>query len=571
MKKLMALLLAAALCLSFAACGGTNNAPSTTAAAGTTGGATTSAAPAQPQKDADQYINSYLTSEPQTLDISLRSDTYSYSIMINTMEGLVRLEQKGDEYFMAPAGAESWESNTDGTVWTFHLRQSTWEDGQPVTAEQYVYSLQRSANPDTGSPNSFFLQPLKNYEDISTGKLPVTDLGVKAVDANTLEITLSAPTPSFISMINATIYYPQREDLITTWGEKYGSEAQYYIANGPFRVEDWTHNSSLNLVKNEKYWDAANVSLSKVKLSIMTDETTFYNAFDSGELDFVTAGSAEWLQKFDNGTNQYSKTVQGSNVYAFYNAKDALFQNANIRKAFTLSIDRADLNEMCFSGLRIPTYGWVPASMAVGDTNYREKAGNMIQEMIDELAAQGKTPKDLLLQGMQELNLGSDPATLKVTFSLAGTSEWFRTLGEYLQQVYKDQLGINLDISYSEWGIFYDNVQKGNYQIGFMSWGAYYNDPYDMLSLFVSSYDAVETGWSNAEYDALIKQSGSEMDEAKRLQEYKDAETILIKDDCVISPLATFQAHSFAKEYVHGYDTLSFASSGFKYVYTSGR
>jgi ABC-type oligopeptide transport system substrate-binding subunit len=555
MKKFMALLLASALCLSCATC-------------------TVAGAPASEetrQKDADQYINSYLVSEPQTLDVSLRSDTYSYTIMVNTMEGLVRLEEKDGEYHMTPAGAESWESNEDGTVWTFRLRQGLWEDGQPVTAEQYVYSLQRSASPGTGSPNNFFLQPLLNYNTVSIGAAPVTELGVKALDDATLEITLSASTPSFISMINATVYYPQRRDLVESWGDKFGSEAQYYISNGPFKVESWTHNSSIVLVKNDKYWDANNVFLSKIHLSIMTDPITFYNAFESGELDYVSAGAAEWLQKFNDGTNRYTKIVLATNVYSFFNTKNALFQNVNIRKAFTLSIDRADLNEMCFGGLRIPTYGWVPASEAVGGVNYRGKAGDIIKEMSDELAAQGKTPKDLLLQGMQELGLGSDPSALKVTFSLAGTSEWYRTLGDYLIQVYKEQLGVDLEISYSEWGIFYANVQKGDYQIGFMSWGAYYNDPYDMLSLFVSSYDAIETGWSNAQYDALIKASGTEMDEAKRLQEYIDAETILLKDECVVSPLATNQTHQFTKSHVYGYATLGFTVSEFKHVYTSGR
>ena len=576
MKKLTALFLVLALCFSLVGCGGAS-APATEEPSAAPAADTAQAEATQPPEatgpvlDADQYFNTYLSNEPTTLDISLRADAYSSTIMVNTMEGLIRNGEKDGEIVTNPGIAESWEANADGTVWTFHLRDSVWSDGKPVTAQQFVYSLQRSAAPETGSPSSFFLQPLKNFTAVNTGEMTLDQLGVKALDDKTLEITLDKATPAFLQMIDATVYYPQREDYITQYGDKYGTEAEAYICNGPFKVESWTHNSSMVLVKNDQYWDAASVKLNKILLNIMADENTAYNAFQSGELDYVTTESTEWLDTFQATDANYVSFVSASLTYAFYNSKDALFQNVNIRKAFTLALDREDVNEMVFSGLRVPTYGWVAPTISVGKTNYRQAAGDMIKDMSAELTAEGKTPKDLLLQGMQELGLGSDPSTLKVTFSLAGTSEWFRTLGEYLQQVYKEQLGIDMEISYSEWGIFYDNVLNGNYQIGFMSWGAYYNDPYDVLSLFVSSYDAIETGWSNAEYDKLIMAASSEMDEAKRLQDFIDAETILIQDECVVSPLATWQSHAFYRPFVYGYSTVGFSNDGFKYMYTSGR
>jgi oligopeptide transport system substrate-binding protein len=442
---------------------------------------------------------------------------------------------------------------------------------RPVTAQQYVYGIRRAADPKTGSPNSFFLEPLKNFEAVNKGEMDVSKLGVRAVDDMTLEITLKAPTPMFLSMINETVYYPLREDKIKEWSEKYGSEAQYFIANGPFKLESWTHNNSMVLTKNDAYWDAEHVTLEKVNIFIMSDETTYYNAFLSGELDFVTAGQKEWVERFKGTDAQYAPYSTATISYAFYNAKDALFKNANVRKAFTLAVNREDINEMCFGGLRIPTYGWVVPTISVGNTNYRKAAGDIIMEMSEQLKSEGKTPKDLLLQGMKELGLGDDPSKLEVTFSLAGTSEWFRTLGEYLQQVYKTELGVNMKISYADWGIFYDNVQKGNYQIGFMGWGAYYNDPYDVLSLFVSSYDAIKTGWSDSRYDELLKHASTELDEAQRLKDYINAENILIREQCVVSPIATARANRFIKPWVHGYATLGFSGIGYKYIYTSGR
>lgn len=522
--------------------------------------------------DAEQYINTYITADPTTLDPSLRSDTYSSSINTNVLEGLIRMEERDGEYFLNRGDAESWEPNEDGTVWTFKLGDNKWEDGEPVTAEQYVYSLRRSSLPETGSPNSSFLAPIVNFDAINKGKMDVSELGVKALDEKTLEISLTEPVPSFLNMIDGTVYFPQRQDKIEEWGDKYGSEAEYTICNGPFKVESWTHNSSIVLVKNDQYWDAENVKLDKVNYAIMPDETTYYTAFESGDLDFVSTGKTEWLEKFEarDDTN-FNSYTSATITYAFFNTKDALFKNANVRKAFMLAIDREDINEICFSGLRVPTYGWVVPTISVGDTNFRDAAGDPIKDMLAELEANGETSKDLLLKGMEELGLGDDPSTLKVSFNLAGVDDWFRTLGEYLQQVYKTELGVELSIDFAEWGIFYDNVTKGTYQMGFMGWGAYYNDPYDVLSLFKSEYDQIKTGWANAEYDELIEKASVEMDAAKRLDYYKQAESILLKDEAVASPLATSRVNQFVRDYVHGYATLGFSNMGFKNAYTTGR
>lgn len=161
-KKIVALLLAMTMGASLAACGGGGDSKGGDSAKGEEGG-----------KDAEQYINTYLASEPTTLDVSRRSDSYSSDILMNCLEGLIRIEQRDGEYKIMPGDAESWETSEDGTVWTFHLGEDRkWDDGEPVTADQYVYSLQRSADPATGCPNAYFLTPIKNYDQVSTGGKP---------------------------------------------------------------------------------------------------------------------------------------------------------------------------------------------------------------------------------------------------------------------------------------------------------------------------------------------------------------------------------------------------------------
>ena len=569
-KRFLAFLLAAVMCLSLAGCAGQGD-PN----ANTNNNDTANQQQEAGEPDAEQYLNVYLGAEPSTFDISLRTDTYSSPIMLNTMEGLIRTEYHDGEYVATPAEAETWDISDDQTVWTFHLRDGLkWQDGEPVTAQQYVYSLQRTADPATGSPNTIFLEPILNFNEVNTGAMPVDQLGVRAVDDQTLEITLSAPTPSFLSMISSSVYYPQRQDVIEANGEKFGAEADTYIGNGPFKVTEWTHNSNIKLEKNENYWDADTVKLETVNIAIITDSSTSHSSFLTGELDIINnVDTQEWKMQFEaDEANVSAPYTTATMNFQFYNYKDALFSNVNIRKAFTLCLDLDDLNEMCYGGLRDPAEGWVVPNMTVGDKNYRDEAGDMIAEMKADLEAEGKTPKDLLLQGMEELGLGNDPSTLDVTYSLAGTSEWYRTMGEYLQQVYKQELGVDIEISYAEWGIFQSNVQSGNYQIGMMSWGAYYNDPYDVLTLYTSGYDAIGTGWANDEFDQIVAASAHETDDAQRLQDYIDAETILLKDECVVCPLATTVYNRFLKSYVYGYDEEgAFTSTGYKYMYTSGR
>lgn len=568
MKKIIALVLVLTMFLSVVAC---SNANKTVDSGVNTPSGDNKDANQSEEMDKEQYINTYLASDPTSLDVSLRSDSYSSTIITNVMEGLVRLEDRNGEYFMAPGDAQSWTSNNEGTVWTFTLGDNKWSDGEPVTAQQYVYSLQRSADPATGCPNGWFLSPVLNYEAISKGEMAVSELGVKAIDEKTLEITLTTAMPAFLEMCNSTIYYPQREDKMKEWGEKYGTEAEYTIYNGPFVLESWTHNSSLVLKKNPNYWNASSVKLDKVNMAIMSDTTTIINAYKSGDLDVVGVSTQEWLDEFNNDSNSKYEyyTTQGL-VFNFFNTKDELFKNENIRKAFSLAIDREDINEMCFGGLRVPTYGWVVPTISVGETNFRQAAGDVIKDQKAELEANGQTPKDLLIKGMQELGLGNDPSTLNVTLSLAGTDDWFRTFGEYLQQVYLTDLGVNMKINFAEWGIFYENVQNGNYQMAYMSWGAYYNDPYDVLSIFKSEWDQVETGWANKEFDELVDKGAIEMDEKTRIQYYIDAEKILL-DEAVACPLATSTSHSFYKNYVFGYSNLGFSANGYKDMFTKGR
>ncbi len=214
-----------------------------------------------------------------------------------------------------------------------------------------------------------------------------------------------------------------------------------------------------------------------------------------------------------------------------------------------------------------PAYSWVPDGVSTGELgNYRDQAEEPLKAM-----AESEDPKELLLKGMEELGLGSDPSTLSVTFTLGDTNQWIKNYGEYYQQVFKNVLGVNITLDFNEWGTFQSKTYAGEYQMGYMVWGIDYNDPYAMLSLMVSNSGNIPTFWENEKYDELIAQSSVEMDEAKRVELYKEAENLLFNEGCALCPIVNESANTYRYSYMKNMATMPFTTTGLKYVYTSGR
>ena len=520
------------------------------------------------QLDADQHYNTYMSADPTTLDSVKGNDTYGWSVLLNIMEPLTRMDEQDGETVRVPAGAKSWESNDDGTVWTFTLNDNKWSDGEPVTAEDYVYGIKRTLDPESGSLNSYLITCIKNGKAVNNGEMSVDELGVKAVDDKTLKITLEQPTPYFLSLTDTRAMLPERQDIVEKYGDTYGAEAGNIVCNGPFKRDTWTHNSEITISKNDNYWDADSVHLDKVTWKIIQEETTVYNSFDSGSLDTCSSGTPEWIDRFSKKDGVKSLEYENTTLRChFFNTKDELFQNENIRKAFTYAMDREDINSTIYFDTHKPSYSWVMGPVSTGENgSYREQVGET--PLKDIMANQD--PKELLLKGMEELGLGDDPSQITVTLSVGGTTQWLRTYGEYFQQKYEDVLGVKIELEQNEWGTFQSKINSGDYQMGYMSWTIDYNDPISMLEIMKSDAGSIPTFWVNEEYDKLITQASKEMDEAKRTELYKQAEQILL-EECPVCPVTNEVYHGFVYSYVKNISTSPFNTMGMKKVYTSGR
>lgn len=519
--------------------------------------------------DTEQYLNINLGSEPSTLDASKGSDTYSNTVLNNVFEPLTRLEEDDNKNnTLEPAGAESWDSNEDGTVWTFKIRDAQWSDGEKVTAGDYEYGIKRSLDKDTASPYAFLLMPIKNAEKVNKGELELDELGVKSLNDQTLEITLETTTPYFLDLTYQRVMLPQRKDIVEANGDRYGSEPETLVYNGPFILTNWLHNSELVLTKNDKYWDNETVKLQNVNLKIIQDENAGYNSLSNGSLDLAVANKPEWKDKFlkDEKLNHF-EVINPQTFFMFFNTQDSVFKNANIRKAFSAAIDREDLAEVIFHGVNAPAYGWVPPSISIDGKEYRDLGEDPVKKIIEE----NKDAKALLVKGLEELGMDTDPSKLVVTISLGSTDQWFRTYGEYLQQTFINTLGVDFKVEQMEWPVFNSNVEKGDFQIGYMAWGADFNDPSSMLSLFKSDAAAIATGWKNERYDELIELASKEMDPAKRIEYFKEAENILIYEESPVTPVVYPKQNVFRYKYVNGLGITPFGTAGYKYGYTQGR
>lgn len=516
------------------------------------------------------YYNSLLDSEPNTLDAQKGSDMYGNKIINNINEPLLRMGEKEDgTNEILPAAAEKYEVSDDGLVYTFHLREGLkWEDGEPLTAKDYEYGIKRAVDPATGSESAFLLDPIKNFAKLNgaKGEVNMDELGVKAIDDMTLEVTLENPATYFPTLVPFRVMLPCRQDLVEKYSDKYGAEADTVLSCGPYKVSEWTHNSRVTLVKNEDYWDKDNVKVETVNLPIMTDTNTVMNSFAVGEVDAVRTVLPEWVDKFKGMDEVKNKEVAVPSVgYLTINHQDEFLKNDKIRLAISLAIDKEGLSDLISKGIQKPALGWVPVGMELDGTEFRKDAGDTYAKLREE----NKDLKALFVEGLKELGKDEDPAKADITL-IYTNAPIVKQICEFIQQSVNSTLGTDIKLETMEWPILSGRVQKGDYQLAYLAWTADYNDPSAMLSLFMSTANAVNTYWTSDKYDELVRNAIKAKDSKEALKNYEEAEQIL-SDETVIIPLTHGGTIQFYYDFVKGITFNEFTTTGFKTIDTSAR
>ncbi|EST54417.1 ABC transporter substrate-binding protein [Brevibacillus panacihumi W25] len=507
MKKNVFLAMSSILVLgaALAGCGGGNQAAAPADNQGSNAEAPASTDP--------KVLKVNLHSEPPTADPGIAEDSTSGTIIRATFEGLTRTGEDGKVH---EAAAESYEVSEDGTKYTFKLRDAKWSNGDPVTAHDFEFAWKRALDPKTASNYAYQLYYIKNGEAFNKGEAKMDDVGVKALDDKTLEVTLQNPTPFFTELTAFYTYYPVNKKVVEA-NEKWAADAATHVGNGPFKLTTWEHKNKLVVEKNDNYWDKDSVKLDKIEFSMVEDENTELSMFDNGELDWAGAPTSalptDAIPALKDSGKMKTQPTAGTYWYKF-NTEKPPFNNVKIRKAFAYSIDRQSLIDNVLQAGQLPATGAVPPSMALNKDGYFKD--NDIE-----------TAKKLLEEGLKEEGLTSLPT---VTLSY-NTSEGHKKIAEAIQDQWKKNLGVDVKLENKEWKVYIEDLHQGNYQIGRMGWLGDFNDPINFLELYKDKKGGNnDTNWENPQYKELLNQSSLEMDPAKRAAILADAEKILMED-----------------------------------------
>lgn len=488
----------------------------------------------------EQVLNLTEPQEPSNLDSVFAAEVASINVLNNVMEGLMRLDQ--DDH-PVPGIAERYEVSDDKLTYTFFLREAKWSDGKPVKASDFQYAWLRALNPETQSQYANILFPIANAQEYNEKKVKAKDVGIKVLDEKTLEVKLKSPSPYFLGLTSFVTYYPQRKDVVEKHGKKYASEVDKMVYNGPFVLSEWERHQRLTLKKNEEYWGKHSVKLEDVNIYITKSTATGVNRFNSGEVDSAMVDQA-FTQAFKQ-TPAYTPVTMAGTQYIQFNLKENQFvSSTKIRKALSLAIDRESLTDQVLQNGSSPAGAFVPPAIQGMDNKaFRELEGVAVNYHIFD----PEQAKKLMKEGMKELGINKQPTDLQL---LIADDELTKKTAVYIQDQWRDHLGFKVKINPVPRKERINREQKGNFQMSLSGWLGDYNDPMSFLEMWMGGAPFNFGGWSNKEYDKLIKKSMENTNFEERMRDLVEAEKILLEQEAVIAPLYYHGEAYIQKPYV---------------------
>lgn len=518
--------------------------------------------------DSEQVLNLIESAEIPTMDSAIAEDAVAFNILNNVNEGLFRLNQ---ENVAEPALAEAEpEVSEDGLTYTFKLRDAKWSNGEPVTANDFVFSWQRAVDPATGSPYGPYMMAgtILNAAQIAAGEMDKAELGVKAVDEKTLEVTLERPTPYFMSLMAFGTFYPQNEAFVTEKGDAYASNSDNILYNGPFTLTNWDGTGlTWSMEKNPEYWDAETVKLETINVDVVKEPATAVNLYTSGEKD--RAGlSGEFAMQYANDEDLVTELEPTVFYFKFNqerNGEATPLANVNIRKAIAQGFNKQDLVDVVLANGSLPANYLVPTEFTFdeNDADFRDVNGDMLP--FDAEAA-----KEAWATGLEEL--GVEEVTLEI---LGGDTETAKNMDAYMKEQLETNLeGLTINLKAVPFGVRLELDEAMDYDIQTSGWGPDYQDPMTFIDLFVTGSAQNKMAFTNPEYDALVESAKGELatDAAARWEAMAQAEKILIEDEAAIAPIYQRGLMSLQKPYVQNIITHPFGGDySYKWAFISGK
>ncbi len=487
---------------------------------------------------AEIVLNRGNAGEPNSLDHQFSTTSTESAVITDLMMGLTTAGADGNAI---PGAAESWETSDDGLIWTFHLRDHNWSDGMPVTADDFVYAWQRLVNPDTAAPYAAYVYIFENARAIAAGEMPPETLGARAIDERTLELRLETPAPYLPEMLEHATTYPLARHVVEALGDDW-ARAGNYVGNGPYKLVDWLPGDRITLVKNDAFYDAANVQIDRVIFHPINDVAAGLRRFRAGELDTLDGfpmDQIDWLR-----TNMPNELRIGPALLiacVVMNQNREPFNDVRVREALNLAYDRDTITQNIIRMGQEPAYSIVPPGVA----NYPGPVTFAFKDMpyADRVAR--------AQQLMQEAGYGPDNR-LSIEFS-AGPTQDARVVAAAVQQMWRE-IYVDTEIVQAEGRVRIANMQSGDYDVGPYGWIGDFNDAYNFLFLLMTENQGLNyTGYSNPAFDALMHQANLEQDLVRRGDLMAQAERIALNDSVWIPTryeVTEHMVHTYVKNWI---------------------
>lgn len=556
LKKVLALVLSAALVVSaFAGCGGNSSKTSTESIAASESSAESTESTASGDSTPAASGDATATFTPKTVDaaktISLNAgmeptglntltSTYSieFALFKHMYENLVTLD---DDDNTVPGAAESWDYDEDTLTYTFHLRKDgVWTNGDPVTAKDFEFAWSQALNPDVASDYAYFLYFIKNAEKYFNGEVAWDEVGVKVVDDYTLEVTMEQPTPYALFLFSFGTLAPINQRFYEAVGaDLYSTEAQYFCTNGPFALTEWSHNDKIVMQKNDAWHGAADVEVEEIDWKIITDANAALSSFLAGDLDMVGLGTGELIKQATAAGATIQSYTDGTSFYIYFNNNDQYLSNVNLRRALFNAIDEQKEIDTVWQNDNEPMTSFTaPGVSATDGTSFAGKVGELYAPSRDQEKA-----KEYLATALSELGCTVDDLSAHLSID-CGDSATSIAEASFYQEQWRQVLGIEVTVNSMITKQGSQNRKTGNYVMSVTGWGPDYNDPNTFLDLWVTDGGNNQTGFSNERYDELIDLASKETDLEKRESYFIECEQI-IADQLPIGP-AFWRAPSYA-------------------------
>lgn len=489
-------------------------------------------------------LNLHNGGDVTSLDPHKLSGDWEDRVAGDIYEGLMTENGKAEPI---PGQAESYTLSDDGLVYTFKLRaDARWSDGTAVKASDFVFAFKRLMDPKNAAEYAYLQYPIKNAEAINTGKIADPEqLGVKAIDDATLEITLERPTPYFLGALTHYTAYPLPEHIIKEKGDAWVQVANI-VTNGPYVPTEWIPGSHVLTVKNDDWYGAADLKVDGVKFFTLEDNAAALRRYRAGEFDILTefpTDQYQWLQ--ENHPGEAHVAPFAGLYYYVVNSTHPAFGDVKVRQALSMAINREVIGPQILGTGELPAYGWVPPGMA----NYE---GPEVKVDWAELPYPEKLKQAKTL--LTEAGFGPDkPLNLTLRYN---TDDNHKRLAVAIASMWKP-LGVTVELVNTEVKVHYADLRQGSFDVGRAGWLADYNDPDNFLNLLKSGIEMNYGKWSNAGYDKLLDEANATTDMAARAKLLKQAEKIAVDDTAAI-PIYFYASRNVVSPKITGFEDNAF-------------